>query len=80
MVAQAAKAFCKGLHNALNSDCFVQETLFLNEGDLAAIDTHLSGDGPLALPEFRRRTAGMLAHRPAYGFAFQRPVMPSLAA
>ena len=80
MVAQAAKAFCKGLHNALISDCFIQETLFLTEDDLAAIDTQLSGDGPLALPESRRRTAGMVAHRPSYGFAFQRPVMPSLAA
>jgi hypothetical protein len=80
MAPQAAKAFCKGLHNALKAGCFLQETLLLTDDDKAAITAQLGDDGPFALPADLRATAGETPHRPAYGFAHQRPVMPPLAA
>ncbi len=80
MVPQAAKAFCKGLHNALNADCFYQETLFLSPEDTAAIETQLGSEGAFHLPLHRRTTAGQVGHCPAYAFVGQRPVMPPLAA
>ncbi len=80
MAPQAARAFCKGLHHALTADCFILETLALTDEDLAAIDAQLGSEGPLALSEGRRRTAGQTAARPAFAMAGQRPVLPPLAA
>ena len=80
MAPQAAKAFCKGLHHALNADCFIQETLALSEADIAAIDAQLGTEGPFALSLDRRRTAGQVAPRPPFAMLAQRPVLPPLAA
>lgn len=80
MAPQAAKAFCKGLHHALTADCFIKETLALTNEDLSAIDAQLGTEGPLALSEDRRRTAGQSAPRPAFAMVGQRPVLPPLAA
>ncbi len=80
MVPQAAKSFCRGLHNALRADCFLQETLLLTDEDLAAIDAQLASNGPFCLPAALRRTSGTIPHHPAYAFVDQRPIMPPLAA
>lgn len=80
MAPQAAKMFCKGLHNALQADCFIQESLRLDAQDQAVIDEQLGTAGPFALTDAQRRTSGLLPHRPAYAFARQRPVLPPLAA
>jgi hypothetical protein len=76
----AAKAFCRGLHNALKAECFLQENIALSDEDLAAIDAQLGPDGAFPLPEDLRRTSGQMPHRPSYGIVGQRPVMPPLAA
>jgi hypothetical protein len=80
MAPPAAKAFCKGLHSALKADCFLHETIALSSQDLAEIDAELGDDGPFALTQDKRRTAGQSASRPAYAFVGQRPVLPPLAA
>ncbi len=80
MAPQAAKAFCKGLHNALANDCFLHETIGLTAQEKAQIDAQLGPNGPFHLDEAHRCTAGQMPHRPTYGFAQQRPVMPPLAA
>lgn len=80
MVPQAAKAFCKGLHFALNADCFMKETLALTETEKAEIDAQLGVEGPFPLSEDRRRTSGKDLPRPAYAFVGQRPVLQPLAA
>lgn len=80
MVPQAAKAFCKGLHNALNADCFIQENLALSDEDRGAIEAQLGADGPFPLGDARRRTSGQTPHRPTFAIVGQRPVMPPLAA
>lgn len=80
MASQAAKAFCKGLHHALTADCFIRETLALTDEDRTAVDAQLGAEGPFALGEDRRRTAGQTAPRPAFAMLGQRPVLPPLAA
>lgn len=80
MAPQAARAFCKGLHHALNADCFIQETLALSDAEMAAIDAQLGTDGPFALCLERRRTAGQIAPCPPFAMLGQRPVLPPLAA
>lgn len=76
---EAAQAFCRALHRALEAGCFLEERILLTPLDLRAIDANLGEGSPLALAPALRRTAGRRPHRPPFAFAGQRPVQHARA-